>query len=374
VALVRAQLTREPQLGEPEMYLLSASNLHLTVISRSLGQLMRGGEAELTRQDLTVLGSIRERLDEICVLSRAFAPISTDGACDMSYPKIYIDAMLLNWGDRLFHEPFRHARASRLSRVGIRDEAIRVRDPLARTLKRAPEVMVKMTNKASGAQGMGAVRRHLRYISRNGRVDLEDQNGDRISGVDALRDLAKTWHLGGWGIPETSTRREVFNVLLSMPPGTNRQALRDAARDFAALEFGDGRAYVFAAHDDEAHPHVHLSVQVRGPDGRRLNPRHKDLQRWRQSFAEQLRAYGVEANATSRRTRGVTQRYPKPAVVHLMERGETPSSWRPVPTDVQRETGWAAHGGVFAAWREMAFAMAGSRVREDFSLSLLILV
>jgi hypothetical protein len=178
------------------------------------------------------------------------------------------------------------------------DEGKRMRDQLARTLRRTPEVMVKITNKASSAQGMGAVRRHLRYISRKGQVELEDQNGDRIAGSEAVRDLARTWQLGGWGIPETSHRREVFNVLLSMPPGTNRQAVRDAARDFAALEFGDGRAYVFAAHDDEAHPHVHLSVQVRGPDGRRLNPRRQDLRRWRERFAEQLRVNGVEANAS----------------------------------------------------------------------------
>lgn len=240
-----------------------------------------------------------------------------------------------------------------------------MRAQVARTLRRTPEVMVKITNKAASAQGMGAVRRHLRYISRNGRVELEDQNGDRIAGKDALRDLTKTWQLGGWGIPETSTRREVFNILLSMPPGTDRQAVRDAARDYAALEFGDGRAYVFAAHDDEAHPHVHLSVQVRGPDGRRLNPRHKDLQRWREHFAEKLREHGVEANATPRRARGATQRYPKPAVVHMIARGETPRYWKSLPTDAQRDAAWVAHGGVFAAWREMAYAMARSHARED---------
>lgn len=287
----------------------------------------------------------------------------------MAYPKIYIDAMLVNWGDRLFQEPLRHARAARLSRAGIRDEAACMRAQVARTLRRTPEVMVKITNKAASAQGMGAVRRHLRYISRNGRIELEDQDGDRIAGKDALRDLAITWQLGGWGIPETSTRREVFNILLSMPPGTDRLAVRDAARDFAALEFGDGRAYVFAAHDDEAHPHVHLCVQVRGPHGRRLNPRHKDLQRWREGFAEKLREHGVEANATPRRARGVTQRYPKPAVVHMMARGETPRYWKRMPNDAQRDAGWVAQGGVFAAWREIAYAMARSRAREDRAMA-----
>ncbi|CAM2191003.1 relaxase/mobilization nuclease domain-containing protein [Burkholderia cepacia] len=283
----------------------------------------------------------------------------------MPYPKIYIDAMLVNWGDRLFQEPLRHARAARLSHVDIRNAAALVRARVARTLGRTPEVMVKITNKAASAQGLGAVRRHLRYISRNGRIEMEDQNGNRIEGKDAMSDLVTTWKLGGWGIPETSSRRETFNILLSMPPGTDRKAVRDAARDFAALEFGDGRAYVFAAHEDEAHPHVHLSVQVRGPNGRRLNPRHKDLQRWRERFAEELREYGVEANATPRRARGITQRYPKQAVIHMVARGETPRYWKPLPTDAQRDARWAAQGGVFTAWREMAYAMARSRVRED---------
>lgn len=283
----------------------------------------------------------------------------------MAYPKAYIDAMLLNWGDRLFQEPFRHVGAPRLSRAGMRDAATRMREQLARTLKRTPEVMVKITNKASSAQGMGAVRRHLRYISRNGQVELEDQDGDRISGPEAVRDLARSWQLGGWGIPEKSHRREVFNVLLSMPPGTNRQAVRDAARDFAAIEFGNERAYVFAAHDDEAHPHVHLSVQVRGPDGRRLNPRRQDLRQWRERFAEQLRAHGVEANATPRRTRGVTQRYPKQGVAHILARGEVPMYWQAVANAEQQQAGRQSHGGVFAAWREIAQAMAVSPARPD---------
>jgi len=108
----------------------------------------------------------------------------------MPFPKIYIDTMLLNWGDRLFHDPLRHVGAPRLSRVQIGSQAARVREQLARTLKHTPEVMVKITNRAASAQGMGAVRRHLRYISRNGKVELEDQDGQTIAGAAALHDLA----------------------------------------------------------------------------------------------------------------------------------------------------------------------------------------
>lgn len=287
----------------------------------------------------------------------------------MPYPKVYIDAMLLNWGDRLFQEPFRHARTQRLSRTSLRDEAERMREQLTRTLRRTPEVMIKITNKASSAQGIGAVRRHLRYISRNGQVELEDQNGDCITGTEAVRDLVQTWQFGGWGIPEASTRREVFNILLSMPPGTSRQAVRDAARDFAAVEFGDGRAYVFAAHDDEAHPHVHLSVQVRGPDGRRLNPRKQDLRRWRERFAEQLRANGVEANATPRQVRGETRRYPVQGVRHMLERGESPMYWQSTANEQQRQAAWQAHDKAFAAWREVARTVAASPAKADRAMA-----
>lgn len=290
----------------------------------------------------------------------------------MAFPKTYVDQMLLNWGDRLFHDPLRHVRAPRMSRGEPGRNARRVRDQLARTLRRSPEVMVKITNKASGAQGMGAVRRHLRYISRNGKVELEDQDGMTVLGREPLHDLANAWRLGGWGIPEESRRREVFNVLLSMPPGTDRQAVHNAARAFAAEEFGDGRRYVFAAHDDEAHPHVHLSVQVRGPDGRRLNPRKHDLQRWRERFAHQLREHGVEANATARLARGETQRYPKQSVVHMAARGDAPRYWRPELDDTGRLALWAAHASAFEAWQGVAHAMAGSQSADDRSLAAVV--
>jgi hypothetical protein len=290
----------------------------------------------------------------------------------MSFPKTWVDQMLLNWGDRLFHDPLRRVRAPRMSRGELQRDVRRMREQLARTLRRTPEVMVRITNKASGAQGMGAVRRHLRYISRNGKVELEDQDGMTMLGRDALHDLTDAWHLGGWGIPEESRRREVFNVLLSMPPGTERQAVRNAARAFAAEEFGDGRRYVFATHDDEAHPHVHLSVQVRGPDGKRLNPRKQDLQRWRERFAAQLREHGVEANATRRLARGETRRYPKQAVVHMMTRSEMPRYWRSEADELIRDASWATHAAPLEAWQGVLHAMAGSQSADDRRLAAVI--
>jgi hypothetical protein len=98
-----------------------------------------------------------------------------------------------------------------------------------------------------------------------------------------------------------------------MPAGTPPQAVKDAAREFAAEQF-QGHQYVFALHTDSerpsepAHPHVHLCVLMRDEFGQRLNPRKNDLFEWRLRFAEKMREQGVPCAATRRQHRGVTRK------------------------------------------------------------------
>ena len=61
-------------------------------------------------------------------------------------------------------------------------------------------------------------------------------------------------------------------------------------------------------HTHQANPHVHLAVRAEGRDGQRLNPRKQDLRRWREVFAEKLRGWGIEAEASSQVTRGSRHR------------------------------------------------------------------
>jgi hypothetical protein len=62
-------------------------------------------------------------------------------------------------------------------------------------------------------------------------------------------------------------------------------------------------------HDHQANPHVHLSVRAESKNGRRLNPRKADLQRWREMFAERLRGWGIDAEASRQATRGERHSY-----------------------------------------------------------------
>jgi hypothetical protein len=106
-----------------------------------------------------------------------------------------------------------------------------------------------------------------------------------------------------------SDRREAFNIMLSMPRGTDPLTVQWAAREFAQAELADHK-YVMVLHDHQANPHVHISVRAESKHGKRLNPRKTDLHRWRETFAEKLRERGVEAEATRQATRGATRNHP----------------------------------------------------------------
>ena len=150
---------------------------------------------------------------------------------------------------------------------------------------------------------MAAIAAHFRYISKGGRLPFEDDRGLVREGEGALRDLVEQWRLGGSRIPEVSERREAFNIMLSMPAGTKPEVVQSAAREFAQAELTNHR-YVMVLHTHQANPHVHLSVRAEGRDGQRLNPRKEDLRRWRATFAERLRGWGIEAEASLQATRG----------------------------------------------------------------------
>lgn len=188
-----------------------------------------------------------------------------------------------------------------------------------RVAHRSPEVMVKVSG---GAKGMKHTREHLNYITRNGKIEAENQEGEKINGVDAVKAVAKEWSTG-YSMNKRNTSKNTVNLVLSMPPGTDEKKLKQAVRAFAARNFGADREYLFVQHKDTKHPHCHLTLQAVGYDRKRLNPRKNDLQLWRESFAQCLREQGVTAEATPRKTRGVVRKGKKQAVHHAQKAGRS---------------------------------------------------
>ena len=196
-----------------------------------------------------------------------------------------IDGVLVEWGERLFYPASRIVKPDATPRLNTpnRPSAAAIRQRIAATVvRRAPQVMVKVTG---GGRGMGAIAAHFRYICKNGQLRIEDDRGVVREGKEAMHDLIDQWRVSGSLIPETSHRREAFNIMLSMPHGTDAQTVLKAARGFAKRELRDHH-YVMVLHEHQANPHVHLSVKAESIDGKRLNPRKTDLHRWRETFAE----------------------------------------------------------------------------------------
>jgi hypothetical protein len=129
-----------------------------------------------------------------------------------------------------------------------------------------------------------------------------------MRGKEAQRQLVDDWRFGGSFIADEGARREAYNIMLSMPRGTDPLIVQRAAREFAQAELTDHK-YVMVLHDHQANPHVHISVRAESRSGRRLNPRKADLHRWRETFAEKLRAWGVDAEATRQASRGQVRNY-----------------------------------------------------------------
>lgn len=245
--------------------------------------------------------------------------------------QLVIDGLLLQWGDRLFYPANRRVQnpAPRLYVETPSKRAAALRRHIAAIVqRRIPQVMVKVTG---GGRGMSAIAAHFRYISKNGRLELEDDRGAKLQGHEAVRGLAGEWRYGGSLIPEEGDRREALNIMLSMPRGTDPLAVWRAAKEFAQTELADHK-YVMVLHDHQANPHVHLSVRVESRFGYRLSPRKADLRRWREVFAEKLQGWGVEAGASSRASRGTIRGYEPLWRVKAREEGRLRSSSRDART------------------------------------------
>ncbi|MGE0674516.1 MAG: relaxase/mobilization nuclease domain-containing protein [Methylibium sp.] len=280
-----------------------------------------------------------------------------------------IDGILITWGDRLFYPGNRVVKVKpqpRLSGDAARLRAAAIRKRIEATVvRRAPQVMVKVTG---GGRSMKAIAAHFRYISKNGRLEIEDQRGETMRGKDTLRDLADEWRFGGSLIPddaEPGHRREAFNIMLSMPRGTDPLTVQRAAREFAQAELADHK-YVMVLHDHQANPHVHISVRAESKSGKRLNPRKADLHRWRETFAEKLRGHGIEAEATRQATRGRSRNYDPLWRLKAREDGRLRTT---LPGTKNGGRAIATRAVAVEAWRQLGQALAISGDVADRSLA-----
>lgn len=191
---------------------------------------------------------------------------------------------------------------------------------LQRIVGRAPEVMVKITGRSRGTVHL---KQHLDYITRNGRISAETQDGTNVETRADLRALNDDW-IAANGLTERSqpnpSAAQSVGIILSMPAGTPPDRVHEAARTWARESLSNND-WLLVRHEDKDHPHVHVTVRAVGYDGRRLVTGPADLQRWRETFARELRRHGIKAEATPRQARGMVRRNDGPALHRIAARG-----------------------------------------------------
>jgi hypothetical protein len=203
--------------------------------------------------------------------------------------------------------------------------------------------MVKVLNR--GGKGLGAVARHIDYLTRKGELEIETDEGERLKGKGAEKLLLDDWNLdldaerSSVDLKPRTTRdppKLVQKMIFSMPAGTPAERVLEAVKKFAREEFGAKHRYAMVLHTDEPHPHVHVVVKAMGYDGKRLNIRRETLREWRREFARHLREQGVAANATERAARGVTKPQKTDGIYRAALRGDS-RHWRERAESVARE-------------------------------------
>src|SRR5438045_3611574 len=213
---------------------------------------------------------------------------------------------------------------------------------VSRTVRRVPEVMIKV---AGGARDLRGVRSHLDYIGREGKGEVETDDGARLQERGFEKDLVKDWDLDLEAHRRYTERaiaagrkppKLVHNLVFSMPRGTPPEKLLQAVRTFARERFALQHRYALALHTDQGHPHVHVVVKAVSEQNERLNIRKATLREWRQDFARYLRDLGVEANATERAVRGEVRPQKATGIHRAMIRGAS-TLWRERVQSVARE-------------------------------------
>jgi type IV secretion system T-DNA border endonuclease VirD2 len=179
---------------------------------------------------------------------------------------------------------------------------------IARNIAGHAQVLVKITSKG---YNHGQARAHAAYITRHGKLTAEDELGFVLGDSAAVREKLDAWRLTPDSVyldPErTHKLRQTLHFTFGMPAGTDPNKVLEGTRRFAQREFADHQ-YIMVLHEPASdpkpgapeHPHVHISVRALSETQRRLQVNPDDLLYFREAFAEQMRALGVEANASSR--------------------------------------------------------------------------
>lgn len=193
-----------------------------------------------------------------------------------------------------------------------------------------PESMVKIDKASKGIKCQKHMMAAADYISRHGKIELEDENGNLLA-HDELESRISDWCKSqNTPYDEDGRKRsaDARRLIISCPKGSDPAAVRAAVKELAQeCLASEDFSYLFGIHyksdempNEPDHPHVHLLIKALNSKGKRLNLRKQDLRYLRERFAVIAKKYGIDMNATTRAQRGHTQKAKTQERIHQEER------------------------------------------------------
>ena len=154
---------------------------------------------------------------------------------------------------------------------------------------------------SSYSHNSGAVWDRVNYVARDGELEVEAPDGEKLDQV-ALEQMVADWSAG-----EGEENRSVIamSAMVSFSAGVDKEQATETARQFFGEAFGKNHDYVFAAHEDIKNFHVHVVVRAAGENGEQLRITKADIQELRELFAEKAHEQGIELDASPRWARGL---------------------------------------------------------------------
>jgi len=215
--------------------------------------------------------------------------------------------------------------------------------------------------RGGGCKSIKRICSQLEYLDQDEDVVLElsERHGGAQMSRQEYEDWARLWaeqtghFLDGESLYD-GDQDLTTHIIVSFPPGTEKDRAYAAGRAWAEEVFGSGRNggewdYVTGFHTNKPHPHLHVIVNRRSLAARgewlAISHRNRFLNydTLRETLADAAYDYGIELDATSRAQRGLegrgptTAEYRRNAKVQIREHFEDRSAVVDLATDGQRE-------------------------------------
>lgn len=184
-----------------------------------------------------------------------------------------------------------------------------------KTANKTPQAVAKVIGFAKSA---ASAKNMVDYISRDGDLELTDQDDKILQDDDERKDLIDDWKSS---FPTRKNGRFAMHYMVSTPVGSDHKSVIEASKAFAAANFAE-YDFVMATHFDEPNPHSHFIVSRR-EGGPSLRVQKADLAKWRESWAEIGTEHGIPMIATQRIERGRGRKSKKARDIHIERREGT---------------------------------------------------